>query len=728
MLISQKVLKIIVDDWIKSEKSLAKSCRGKFEEVPCYADAFMGTGFGYVVNTYNCTAREIQDRSIWIRRVLGEEKWIIFAQTYSLDIKPVIEIWDDRINIRLNDDNLNGWEYLRIEALYDKLKPYVLYDIPDSNMEERNSQALALGHCIIDWLDKSRPIFKHPVEMASSLKHWHIEYETDDDHVSWSNIPNFRIDITDDLLTCHHLYGRYVLHDMPDKDNEPYWVISDKPIPEYPISYFNQEKRDQMFIYIFRQHVEYILPENEQWFTGYTKNLVKSIREAINGSNVSDWCREIQMMYQQNALQYKRAEETLTTKRSELVRTSKEPETDKENKNMNELISQKKLLYIFQKWIEQFISENKDKHCFWMADGKFYWTIDGNTITAQQCTEDNGTKYWRIYQNVNFDKPCLEIFPDHIRLHDDSGYFDAFSVDSIRDLGHMIESSESKGVINLDPAWVVKEENNVRIDLKNVAVKVEHQTPNDYCIISIGRLIDHEKNKLLNMFPSAINSLRRVSGYFLCPLYQMQITVTLPDLPDFKICDSDVCNISIMDRMIISQTESSESDNIIKRNWFDSVHFNPDKEDNTMFSKEEIDIIKGFIDDIKKATENVCCDTPNATNGFTPGKVSELIKSMRDSSMILVPTVKEIMINKPATIVFWSDGSKTTSVCDDADKFDPEVGISICIAKKYLGGTENLQLEARRALTRYERREAKKLKKTKKTDTNKSNTSSKKKK
>lgn len=461
MLISQEVIKIIVDDWIKTEKALAKACRGKFVEIPCYADAFMGSGFGYVVNTYNCTVREMQERSIWICRVLGEEKWIIFTQTRNL-IKPVIEIWDDRINIRLDDKNLNGWEYLRIEALYDKLKPYVLYDIPESDMEERNLQALVLGKCITDWLDKNRPIFKHPLEMASSLKDWLIEYETDDAHISWSNIPNFRIDIMDDMLTYHHLYGRYILHDMPEKDNKPYWVISDKPIPEYPITYFNQEKRDQMFIYIFRQHVEYILPENEQWFTGYTKNLVESIREVMKGSTILDWIYIMRNIYRQKALQYKQAEETLTTKRSKLVRISKESETDKEKKRMNKLISQKELISIFQKWIEPFIPEDEDKCCFGIVDGKFYWILDGNTITAQRCTEDNGTTYWRIYQSVYFDKPCLEIFPDHIRLHNDSGYFGSFSVDSIRDLSRMIEKncSENKEAIYFDQ--IKKEEPNMK--------------------------------------------------------------------------------------------------------------------------------------------------------------------------------------------------------------------------------------------------------------------------
>lgn len=114
-----------------------------------------------------------------------------------------------------------------------------------------------------------------------------------------------------------------------------------------------------------------------------------------------------------------------------------------------------------------------------------------------------------------------------------------------------------------------KEENKLRIDLENVAVKVEHQNPNDYCVISIGRLNHSEKCRLLNMFPTAIGSLKCVSQYPGYPLYQMTVSACLPDLPDFKICDSDVCNISIMDRMITSQTEPSDK-NMCKRNWFGS--------------------------------------------------------------------------------------------------------------------------------------------------------------
>lgn len=49
--------------------------------------------------------------------------------------------------------------------------------------------------------------------------------------------------------------------------------------------------------------------------------------------------------------------------------------------------------------------------------------------------------------------------------------------------------------------------------------------------------------------------------------------------------------------------------------------------------------------------------------------------------------VKKIIVNGPATIIFWEDGSKTVSVCDKDDKFDIEKGIGMCFMKKALGGS-----------------------------------------
>lgn len=44
--------------------------------------------------------------------------------------------------------------------------------------------------------------------------------------------------------------------------------------------------------------------------------------------------------------------------------------------------------------------------------------------------------------------------------------------------------------------------------------------------------------------------------------------------------------------------------------------------------------------------------------------------------------VERVMVNGPATIVFWKDGTKTVAKCLPEDKFDLEKGIAICFMKK----------------------------------------------
>ena len=51
-------------------------------------------------------------------------------------------------------------------------------------------------------------------------------------------------------------------------------------------------------------------------------------------------------------------------------------------------------------------------------------------------------------------------------------------------------------------------------------------------------------------------------------------------------------------------------------------------------------------------------------------------------------SVKKVIFNNPATIVFWSDGSKTV-VKSYLDDYDPEKGLAMAIAKKALGNEGN---------------------------------------
>ena len=54
--------------------------------------------------------------------------------------------------------------------------------------------------------------------------------------------------------------------------------------------------------------------------------------------------------------------------------------------------------------------------------------------------------------------------------------------------------------------------------------------------------------------------------------------------------------------------------------------------------------------------------------------------------------IKEIIYNSPATIVFWSDGTKTVSKCNTGDRYSRETGLAICCMKKIFGGTNTKKI------------------------------------
>ena len=50
--------------------------------------------------------------------------------------------------------------------------------------------------------------------------------------------------------------------------------------------------------------------------------------------------------------------------------------------------------------------------------------------------------------------------------------------------------------------------------------------------------------------------------------------------------------------------------------------------------------------------------------------------------------IKKVKFNPPATIVFWTDNTKTVVKCKDED-YDPEKGLAMCICKKVLSNKGN---------------------------------------
>ena len=59
--------------------------------------------------------------------------------------------------------------------------------------------------------------------------------------------------------------------------------------------------------------------------------------------------------------------------------------------------------------------------------------------------------------------------------------------------------------------------------------------------------------------------------------------------------------------------------------------------------------------------------------------------SMNNKSVFLI----RVIYNNPATIAFWSDGTKTVVKAQPGDIFDPEKGLAMAIAKKACGNKGN---------------------------------------
>jgi len=72
--------------------------------------------------------------------------------------------------------------------------------------------------------------------------------------------------------------------------------------------------------------------------------------------------------------------------------------------------------------------------------------------------------------------------------------------------------------------------------------------------------------------------------------------------------------------------------------------------------------------------------------GFTIGSWSLEINSKH-------PTITDVIFNDPATIVFWSDKTKTVVKTQNGDPFDKEKGLALAMAKKLYGNKGNFNNE-----------------------------------
>ena len=100
----------------------------------------------------------------------------------------------------------------------------------------------------------------------------------------------------------------------------------------------------------------------------------------------------------------------------------------------------------------------------------------------------------------------------------------------------------------------------------------------------------------------------------------------------------------------------------------------------------------GLIHDVTKL---YCCyEDGEAVGEFraVDSSIGKLDKNIDINTLrYIAPEIENVMYNDPTTIVFWSDKTKTVAKCSGGDTYNPEMGLMVCIAKKYFGNYEKFR-------------------------------------
>lgn len=69
-------------------------------------------------------------------------------------------------------------------------------------------------------------------------------------------------------------------------------------------------------------------------------------------------------------------------------------------------------------------------------------------------------------------------------------------------------------------------------------------------------------------------------------------------------------------------------------------------------------------------------------------------------------TVTDVIYNDPATVVYWSDKTRTVVKCQPGDTYDPKIGFLLALCKKVCGNTGNYNDLLRECVPGYGGKEA----------------------
>lgn len=126
-----------------------------------------------------------------------------------------------------------------------------------------------------------------------------------------------------------------------------------------------------------------------------------------------------------------------------------------------------------------------------------------------------------------------------------------------------------------------------------------------------------------------------------------------------------------------------------------SVQMNLELEDGRTFQFNPGDLLRGRQGDwrIRKPEESVL-DSMRYMHWVD--RVMEEAAKKKEETTMTAASIKNVIFNPPATIVFWTDGSKTVVKCNAKEEFDPEKGMAMAIAKRCANNSDDFYKEIKK--------------------------------
>ena len=164
-------------------------------------------------------------------------------------------------------------------------------------------------------------------------------------------------------------------------------------------------------------------------------------------------------------------------------------------------------------------------------------------------------------------------------------------------------------------------------------------------------IVENMEVKMNNFGPDVINMTIRKDPDGLIPKTGKELKALIESLDPDKLSSDNRININVDNNTVEKQIYMMSARGNGKTQW--------------------------VSEQIKKA----CKGVPSI---YTEG-IRHTYPSILFTATTMANNIKDVIFNDPATIVFWTDGSKTVVKCEKGETFDPEKGLAMAISKKVLG-------------------------------------------